>query len=1122
MLVAADGSTRTLERRAAGLLALAALEPGITRARASSLLWPDSDNARQALRQQIMRFRRQCGADLLRGEDMLSLAEGVAVDLHSDATAGTLLDGVDFDDCTDFALWLDAQRRQRCERITSGLGRQLAEAEARGDLAEAVALAGQMLEVDPDNEAHHRALMRLHYLRGDVARAQAVYQRLAQRLDARFGARPSSETEALARALRSALAAPQPAAPPARAVPVTVLRPPRMVGRRRELAALQEARAQRRVALLLGEPGLGKSRLLAELGTDRPDTVLASGRPGDAGVPYATLVRLLRTALGARPDVLAAGGPRRAALARLLPELAPTMPLPADGQRVLLQGAVEAVLAAAGLRAIVVDDLHFADDASCEMLQALIDADALNELHWTLAQRPGEGESAAVRLRDTLEEAGRLEVVRLLPLEADEMAELVDSLGQPELDGATLGPVLVRHTGGNPLYALETLKQGLAQGLADRDARGSIRLPLPDSVGALIQRRMRQLSDRALGLARVAAIAGVDFGIELAEDVTGVRAVELATAWAELEAAQVLREQAFAHDLVHDAVLRSIPAPIARHLHGAVAAFLERTNGVAARVASHWLAAGRDAEAVPALERAAAQALAAGRAAETGRFLREAAAASDRIGLGDRAFDLLFRAADALSQAVPVDAFEPLAAELLARARTDAQRAAALLAQIHVLIERDQYEAARGPAAQALAAARRARRRDLEAELLLAQAHFLTQAGDRAGAVDVVEKAVALLHAEGLYVSEAVKLMSLAAAQVHLGRLQAGLRTDAYAHDRFVALHIKDSEPTLLSAWGQHCLLAGDGHGARHRTAQAQTLGSVAITDPAIGISDSGRALLIYDCVQNWLMLGETAAALRAYTELGAPQMLQRLARNTELRTAQAVLMLALGRSDLAAPALARLSEHSESRRAMLLGDLLRMAGTPAEATRFWATHPDFELALPNALRQCQWLPLLALHAPPERALHEIERLLQPMRAEQAIGAVIPLLAAQALVLARSGRIGEAAIAGAECAVLAQAHVAVVDPLWVALACAEAMSRCGVPARAQPLLERAAALASEQAAMLPDEFRDAYRHRNPVVRALLAGPRSGQGTTAWLPASLAGGGALPAAATAGRDSTRLD
>ena len=67
VLESADGSVKAFERRAAGLLALVALEPGVTRARAAALLWPDSDNARQALRQQIARFKRNYSVDLVRG-----------------------------------------------------------------------------------------------------------------------------------------------------------------------------------------------------------------------------------------------------------------------------------------------------------------------------------------------------------------------------------------------------------------------------------------------------------------------------------------------------------------------------------------------------------------------------------------------------------------------------------------------------------------------------------------------------------------------------------------------------------------------------------------------------------------------------------------------------------------------------------------------------------------------------------------------------------------------------------------------------------------------------------------------------------------------------------------------
>ena len=82
------------------------------------------------------------------------------------------------------------------------------------------------------------------------------------------------------------------------------------------------------------------------------------------------------------------------------------------------------------------------------------------------------------------------------------MAALVDSLGLADLDGSAIAERLVRHTGGNPMFALETLKHALAAGGTDA------KLPRPASVGALIERRLRQLSPPAIGAARVAAVAG--------------------------------------------------------------------------------------------------------------------------------------------------------------------------------------------------------------------------------------------------------------------------------------------------------------------------------------------------------------------------------------------------------------------------------------------------------------------------------------------------------------------------------------------------------------------------------------------------------------------------------------
>jgi hypothetical protein len=95
-----------------------------------------------------------------------------------------------------------------------------------------------------------------------------------------------------------------------------------------------------------------------------------------------------------------------------------------------------------------------------------------------------------------------------------------------------------------------------------------------------------RLSEPALTLARVAAIAASTSRIELAEAATGQRAVQLASAWQELQDAQVLRDEAFAHDLVADAVLRGVPPVVARRVHAQCADWLAAQGVEPARVAA--------------------------------------------------------------------------------------------------------------------------------------------------------------------------------------------------------------------------------------------------------------------------------------------------------------------------------------------------------------------------------------------------------------------------------------------------------------------------------------------------------------------------------------------------------
>ncbi len=250
-------------------------------------------------------------------------------------------------------------------------------------------------------------------------------------------------------------------------MPPTLQRPPRLIGRQAELRQAGEALAKGQAVLLLGEAGLGKSRLIAELlrGATAHTAVGVSARPGDAAVPYATLARLLRQLLERR-ELALPHAPGTQALARLLPELRPEagaeaarLPLPPDGARLVLQAAVCALLAGADLRQVAVDDLHFADEASIELLHALLDEEPLRHIGWLLAQRPAEGAAAAQALRDGLVESGRLCGIALAPLTQPDTVELLRSLDLPGLDADAWAPRLHRHTGGNPLFLLETAEQ---------------------------------------------------------------------------------------------------------------------------------------------------------------------------------------------------------------------------------------------------------------------------------------------------------------------------------------------------------------------------------------------------------------------------------------------------------------------------------------------------------------------------------------------------------------------------------------------------------------------------------------------------------------------------------------
>ncbi len=771
-LVARDPDrTLALRPKDAALLALVALAAPVKPGQIAAMLWPAA-SARQAdasLRQRIFRLRRETQATLVSTGALLQLAGDLAADLDAalarlrddeHAAAGELLAGLDFDDLPELADWLRAARRRWREQRLQALAEAAAASEQQGALARGLVYAQRLVDADPLAEHAQRRLMRLHYLRGDGAAAIAAFERLEQRLKDELGARPSAETVELVATIERAAAR----LPQRRSVaPASLLRPPRLIGRERDLERLHQAWSAGRVFLLSGEAGIGKTRLLHDFAAGRPGVIAVQARPGDAGIAYAVLARLLRAVLAL--PAMAPAGERRAELALVLPELGAAVDAAGPAQRWRLGRAVEATLAdaaAQGLQAAIVDDLHFADAASLEFLHALAEAEPLAALRWGFAQRAADAGAPLAQLRRALEEAGRIETVTLQPLDLCQLGALVESLGLPELDGAQLAPALLRHTGGNPMFALETLKDlvlsapdavagaqpgpdaaagaHLGPDAAAGPAPGpSARLPQPATVGALVQRRLAQLSPPALRLARTAALAGADFSAELAAAVLEVHPLDIAEPWRELEAAQVIRQQAFAHDLIFEATLASVPQPIAQLLHGRIAAWLASRDAPPERLAPHWAGAADWPRAGESYAAAARRAQRASQRSHEVTCWRLAAEAFDAAGLAEHAFDARCDSVDALIVVQGVTRAHAVIDDLLAAAGTDAQRAAAWTAKANAaLMAADPATGIAAAAqAQALAAALPSPWPRFQAARL--QAVGLALAGRSAEALAVIE-----------------------------------------------------------------------------------------------------------------------------------------------------------------------------------------------------------------------------------------------------------------------------------------------------------------------------------------------------------------------------------------------
>ncbi|PYE53161.1 transcriptional activator [Deinococcus yavapaiensis KR-236] len=687
-----EGAVSLLDRKTSAAAAYLALEGKTSRAKLAALLWPDSQEgtARNNLSQMLRKLRLASGADLIVGRRELWLADDVRVDarvVRDLYRAGQfeafvtsfedVLGTFDFDDCPEFEEWLLSERERWQEWHRAAL-RVLAQ--NAGDAAASLAWAQQLLAVDPLSEEAYALVTRLQFALGDRSRALETLRACEEMLRREFQAEPTRQTQSLARLVRKGEAPSEPTVT-TRSIPLSVLRPPVLVGRAREWALMEEGWSKGQGVCLVGDAGVGKSRLVQEFARAHGGDFYFECRPGDEKILYGTTTRMLRKILERYPH-LAIEPWVTQQLARILPEFGPPPPpLTSDADKVrFYQAMTEVVHAAieAGMTVLAYDDTHHFDDGSAEaqlfMWGALGWGDVNAPFRIVFNSRPQEYTSFAAQALVELVQTGRVLVIELGPLSADAVERLVASMNVPHLTSMT--STLQRYTGGNPQFLLETVKHLIETGVVEHGFPE--RLPPPEPVREVVTRRLGRLSPTALHTAQAAAVLRSDFTLEMVAETLRTPLLEVLPAWQELERAQVIAEDRFSHDLVYEAVEADLPSDVARALHRSAARVLERHGFSAARIARHWLEGGEPLRAAPRFRAAAEEARAALRFVEAATFLEQASTLLEANGDRDAAFDLRYLMTLDLLEEFDLGArHEASVTGLFDLARTDAQRARA-------------------------------------------------------------------------------------------------------------------------------------------------------------------------------------------------------------------------------------------------------------------------------------------------------------------------------------------------------------------------------------------------------------------------------------------------------------
>ena len=528
-----------------------------------------------------------------------------ALEEAAELLQGEFLDGLDLPACYRFHNWCMAER-ERLGGLRSAVLSQLL-LRLDGDPTKALPFARALIATDPLSETAHAKLTSLLIGLGRPREALAHAEEAGALLERELAAPPTGE---LRRAIN--LARPSPSsqvrvassepsdAGPRAGRPAAKRTPPLDHGGAqviitKALEGLATA-AEQQLLLLLGEPGMGKTRWLEDLDARAKSAGyrVLSARAFEAEMvrPYGTWVDLL----GGLTDKDLPETARRDIAALLLNNEGGS----AQGDRASLFAGVGTVLRQLSLSqplVVIFDDLQWLDDASCSMLHYQVRTlRSAARVLFVAAARTGElDDNASVkRLVQSLQREKFMHQWRLSPLDLAATAALLEDAGS-RLDPA----MVLRQSAGNPLFALE---------LARAHGRGEA--VESSSLTGLIAIELARLPGPERDALTFAATMGRDFAPDLLCLAMDLPELEVLTRVEHLELRGLLRASGaghydFVHDLFRQATYRSLTQPMRRIVHRQIArAFTAKAAGeedLQSELAHHASLAGDHLMAVRAL-----------------------------------------------------------------------------------------------------------------------------------------------------------------------------------------------------------------------------------------------------------------------------------------------------------------------------------------------------------------------------------------------------------------------------------------------------------------------------------------------------------------------------------------